>query len=407
MNFYEKMIVIGITGGIAAYRACDLIRELYRLGAKRVSCVMTPSAQAFITPLTLEALSREPVYQSELSMDFSTPSGGTPTHISLAQQADAFLIFPATVDTIARLANGMANDPVTTTAITFTGKPVLLAPAMNTRMWQHSLTQANLERLRTVAGYTIISPVVGHLACGETGEGHLAGQDQVLRTLYQALHPQTGLYHGVRALVSAGGTEEAIDPVRVLTNRSSGKMGLAIADELSAMGAEVTLVTTKPTIRDYDVIQVTTAIQMKEALESKFPHTELLIMAAAVADFTPKSPSTEKLKREKLSAFYIDLVPNPDILAGLAEQKRTNQFIVGFAAESEMLSVNATEKLRRKKLDAIVANDISQPEIGFDSNENEVTIFFSSGESKLIPRAPKSDIAHQILMELASCREPV
>lgn len=402
MNFSGKTIALGVTGGIAAYRACDLIRELFRQNAQRVPCLMTPSAQAFITPLTLEALSREPVYVSELSVD----PAGIPRHIALAQQADALLIMPATADSLARLAHGRADDPVTTTAVTFTDKPVLLAPAMNTRMWRHSMTRANLDILRQTAGYTVIPPCTGSLACGETGDGHLADQETILQALYRAVHPQAGLYQGVRALVSAGGTTEAIDPVRLLTNRSSGGMGMALADELHAMGADVRLVTTRPTAtRPYTVLSVATAIEMRIMLEKHFAETDLLLMAAAVADYAPAAPASHKLKREHLPELRLDLVRNPDILAGLAAKKRENQCVVGFAAESDDLRTHALEKLTRKNLDAIVANDISRADIGFDAPDNEVLLLFRDGSAIPLPRAPKPEIARQLLTRLhEKCR---
>jgi phosphopantothenoylcysteine decarboxylase/phosphopantothenate--cysteine ligase len=405
MDFTGKTIAIGVTGGIAAYRACDLIRELFRLGAARVPCLMTDSALAFITPLTLEGLSRERVCVGALGMDYnSSGAAGTPSHIALAQQADALLIYPATADVLARLAQGMADDALTTTAITFTDKPVLLAPAMNTRMWRHPLTQANIARLEEVAGYTLISPETGHLACGETGEGHLASQESVLRALYKALHPYNGLAVGRKILISAGGTTETIDPVRTLSNRSSGAMGLALADEAAAMGADVTLVSSKApdSGRNYPIIHVETAQEMQAALIAAFPACDLLLMAAAVADYSPLENAPQKLKREQFPELSLQLRRNPDILAALSEAKQPHQTIVGFAAESEELETYAAEKLRRKKLDAIVANDISRSDIGFNATHNEVLLLFANGEAFTIPRAPKPIVAQKILVQLLS-----
>lgn len=397
MNFAGKTIALGITGGIAAYKACDLIRELYRRGVSRVICVLTPAAEAFVTQLTLQALSQQPVYSSELAVD---PSG-VPIHIVLAQQADALLILPATVDSIAKLANGFADNLVTTTAITFTGKPVLIAPAMNMRMWQHPLTQENLSKLRTLPNYTVIDPSHGHLACGETGEGHLADPESILQVLYQAIHPQAGLYKGVQVLVTAGGTSEPIDPVRMISNRSSGKMGLALADELWAMGADVTLVTTKPPeARAYTVIPVQTAANMQQAVQTCFADSQLVLMAAAVSDYTVSNSSNQKIKREQNANPTIELSPNPDILSKLGQQKQTGQMLVGFAAESQDLLQNATTKLKRKNLDAIIANDISRSDIGFETDENEVTLLFADGSYQTLSRAPKDEIARQILMHL-------
>lgn len=398
MDFSGKTIAIGITGGIAAYKACDLIRELYRRGADRVLIVMTPSAEAFLPALTLQALSRYPVYASELSVDHQ----GVPIHIVLAQQADALLILPATTDTLAKLAHGTADNLVTTTAITFTGKPVLIAPAMNTRMWEHPLTRENLQKLKTIPNYQVVEPIAGSLACGEVGEGHLADQETVLQALYRAVHPDKALYANVKALITAGGTVEAIDPVRVISNRSSGKMGLALADELAAMGAEVTLITTRPpTARFYKVVPVQTAAEMKDAVAQASPGSHLVLMAAAVSDYAVENRSSRKLKRtEEAEHPVLRLTPNPDILAGLGAQKPPDQFLVGFAAESHDMIHNATDKMRRKNLDAIVANDISRSDIGFEADQNEVTLLFPAKPPQILERAPKPLIARQLLRSL-------
>lgn len=397
MDFSGKTIALAVTGGIAAYKACDLVRELYRRGAHRVICLMSESAQAFITPLTLQALSRQPVYTSELSVDAS----GVPIHIVLAQQADALLILPVTADIMAKLAHGLADDLVTTTAISFTDKPVLIAPAMNTRMWNHPVSHQNRQTLQNLAGYTIIEPCSGHLACGETGDGHLADPETILQALYRSLHPHAGLFEGIKALVSAGGTAEPIDPVRVISNRSSGKMGVALADELSAMGAAVTLVTTRPpTGRLYEVVPVQTAAEMQERLNERFTEADWLLMAAAVADYRPTAPAMQKIKREHQEQAQLALVQNPDILAELGAQKRPTQKVIGFAAESQALIQHASAKMERKHLDAIVANDISRADIGFESDENEVTLLFPHAPSILIPQASKAHVARQILTQL-------
>lgn len=394
MDFSGKTIALAVTGGIAAYKACDLIRELYRRNAHRVICVMTSTAESFIPSLTLQALSRFPVYASELAVDHA----GVPIHIVVAQQADALLIVPATVDTIAKLAHGTADNLVTTSAITFTGKPVLIAPAMNTRMWDHPLTRENLHKLKQLPNYMVIEPSSGSLACGETGEGHLADPETILQALYKAVHSQRGMFEGMRAVVTAGGTVEPIDPVRVISNRSSGKMGLAMADELFAMGADVTLITTRPPVgRLYNIVPVQTSAEMREALNARFEQTDLLLMAAAVSDYKVANPATEKIKREKLPEAQIDLIANPDLLAELGERKKPGQLLIGFAAESSDLVRNATEKMRRKHLDAIVANDISRTDIGFESDENEVTVLFPELSPQHVERAPKSVIARRVL----------
>jgi phosphopantothenoylcysteine decarboxylase/phosphopantothenate--cysteine ligase len=244
----------------------------------------------------------------------------------------------------------------------------------------------------------VIEPASGSLACGETGEGHLADPETILQALYRAVHPQRNLFEGIRAVVTAGGTVEPIDPVRVISNRSSGKMGLALADELFAMGADVTLITTRPPAgRSYAVVSVQTSAELCEALGQRFEQTDLLLMAAAVSDYKVANPAAEKIKREKSPETQLELVANPDLLAELGERKRPGQLLVGFAAESSDLVRNATEKMRRKHLDAIVANDISRSDIGFESDENEVTLLFPEASPQILERAPKSVIARRVL----------
>lgn len=401
MNFTGKTIAIGVTGGIAAYRSCDLVRELYRRKAGRVVALMTPSAMAFLPPLTLQALTGEAVHVSELAVD----PQGIPWHIVMAQQADALLIHPATVNSMAKLAHGLADDIVTTTAITFTDKPLLLAPAMNTRMWENPLTQRNVQTLRALPNLTLIEPTAGLLACGETGEGHLAHAETVLQYLYRATHPDAGLYQDQKVLVTAGGTAEPIDPVRTLTNRSSGKMGVALADELFAMGADVTLIATTSVdvpdliARPYDVVTVERSAEMALAVETRFEDSNLLVMAAAVSDFQAAAESSQKIKRG-LANLSLELEPTTDILGSIAQRKRANQRVVGFAAESQDVLLNASEKLVRKHLDAIVVNDISRPDIGFQSDENEVSVLFPNRERVHIAKAAKDMVARQILQAL-------
>lgn len=397
--FQGKTIALGVCGGIAAYRAADLTRELYRRGASRVIALMTPAAERFLTPLTLEALTREPVHRDALSVD----AHGVPQHIALAQCADALLIHPATANTLAKLAYGMADDAVTTAAIAFTGKPLLVAPAMNTRMWLNPLVVRNLDTLRSV-GATVIEPTSGLLACGETGDGHLAKMDTVLHWLYRALHPERDSYEGVQALVTAGGTAESIDGVRLLSNRSSGKMGVAMADELFAMGAEVTLVaTTSVSVanladRPYRVIFVDSAATMAQRLQELWPSQRLLVMTAAIADFRARTTVGDKLKR--VSHLTLELESTPDILAMLAARKRPGQVMVGFAAESGDLPEKMRAKLVRKGVDAMVGNDVSRADIAFDADDNEVSLLFANGDSQFFPKAPKPLIARQVLMRL-------
>jgi phosphopantothenoylcysteine decarboxylase/phosphopantothenate--cysteine ligase len=395
MDFSGKTIALAITGGIAAYKACDLIRELYRRNAARVLCIMTPTAESFVTPLTLQALSRFPVYADVMAVDHS----GVPIHIVVAQQADALLVLPATADTLSKLAHGAADNLVTTSVITFTGKPVLIAPAMNTRMWDHPLTRQNLNALSRLPNYTIVEPTAGKLACGETGDGHLAEQETILQALYRAVHPQARLFEGIRAVVTAGGTSEPIDPVRVISNRSSGKMGLALADELAAMGASVTLISTRPPeARAYEVMPVKTASDIQQALDERFERTDLLLMSAAIADYKPVQTAAHKIKREQQSNPSLELTPNPDILAELGKRKRPGQWLVGFAAESQDLLNNARDKFQRKNLDAIAANDISRSDIGFEADHNEMTLLFAEGEPVSLEMARKDMVARRLLL---------
>lgn len=394
MDFQGKTIAIAVPGGIAAYRVCDLIRELYRRGARKVQVLMTASAQRFITPLTLQSLSRYPVFCDALDVE----DDGTPTHIRIAQEADALVVMPATANCMAKMAFGLADDLVSTTFITFTHKPVVIAPAMNTRMWQHPVTQRNIEMLKALPNLYLVEPTTGLLACGETGEGHLASQETILQTLYRVVHPNANLYNGIKAIVTTGGTREPIDPVRVITNHSSGKMGLALADELYGMGADVTLLTTGPTWdRPYTQRVATTVTAMQAALDEAFPSADLLVMAAAISDFQVSNPSETKIKKQSAHPYTLELAQAPDLLAGLGQQKRPGQVLVGFAAESHDLANNAQDKLARKNLDAIVANDISRKDIGFNAEENEVTLFFKDARPRHLPKQSKAHIAQTVL----------
>ncbi|MDX2084365.1 MAG: bifunctional phosphopantothenoylcysteine decarboxylase/phosphopantothenate--cysteine ligase CoaBC [Candidatus Melainabacteria bacterium] len=406
MDFQDQTIVVAVAGGIAAYKACDLIRELYRLGAKRVIPLLSSEGAAFVTPLTLQSLSREKVYTDPRAL----MPDGTPVHIALAQQADALLILPATANLLARLAMGMADDLLTTTALTFTGKPVILAPAMNVRMWNNPLVQQNCKILQSLAHVSVVAPTAGLLACGETGEGHLAPTHTIIRAVYRAIHPHANLYQGIRAVVTAGGTQTPIDAARVLTNRSSGKMGLALADELHAMGATVSLLTAAepPEHRPYSVERVSDPETLYKTLHQGYNNMDLLIMAAAVSDYQVANPTGGKLKKRAVGeTLNLTLTPTVDILASLgarrqqeAASKAKQPRLVGFAAESENLLTYAREKLHQKQLDAIVANAIHQPGIGFGANDNEVTLLFQSGTAIALDRAPKWQIARQLLVHL-------
>ncbi len=422
-----KTIALGICGSIAAYRACDFVRELYRRGAHRVMVMMTDTATEFVSPLTFHSLSREPVITNELAMDESSPNpNGTPMHVKIAQEADALVIMPATQNTLGKLAQGLSGDIISTTFMTFTNKPVVIAPAMNTRMWGHPLFKKNLDTLTSLDNVRVVTPTSGLLACGETGDGHLAEQETVLMALYKALHPHQSLYQHQKALVTAGGTQEAIDPVRYISNRSSGKMGVAVADELWAMGASVTLVATnaveKALIENkpYEIVVVESAEAMRNQTVARSDDQDVIVMAAAVSDYACKDVQAQKIKRDKTNVdtgLTLELTSNPDILAELGQRKTekhlTTQKLIGFAAESENLLENAKAKLDAKNLTAIVANDISRPDIGFDSTQNEVVVLYSDETHQdgyhalAISKTNKADIAQQVLLLISNAEDKI
>ena len=400
MDFNQQTLVLAVTGGVAAYKACDLIRDLQRKGAGDIYPILTPSAEQFISPLTLQALSK----QRSTSDPWAMADDGTPWHIALAQRAAAMLIFPATANTLAKLAHGLSDDLVSTTALTFTDKPVIIVPAMNTRMWDNPATQSNVEILKQRANITLVNPSEGLLACGETGGGHIASNDTVLQTLYKALHPNRNSLAGQHIVISAGGTQEPIDPVRCISNHSSGKMGLALADEAYAMGAAVTLVTAQhsPPERPY-VVQITRSVQaMADALLKVQAEANTLFMSAAVSDFKVAEVAEQKLKKGQRESITLTLKPNLDILEQLGQQKPTGQTLVGFAAETQQGLAYAQDKLVRKNLDAIVLNDVSRRDIAFGSEQNEITLLQRDGTSINMAKAPKWHIARQLLLELCA-----
>lgn len=405
-DFSNKTILLGICGGVAAYKAYDLIRELYRRGAQRVLVALSDSADRFISPLTLQALSKEAVIADHLAVD----EAGVPYHIAFAQQADVFLILPATANTLGKLAHGLSDDMLSTTAISWTGKPLLLAPAMNTRMWENPMVQQNMRMLRELPHVSMIEPCSGLLACGETGQGHLADADTILQALYTALHPHPSAYQGKHVVITAGGTQAAIDPVRVITNRSTGKMGIAFAQEASAMGAQVTLIVT-PTVNPSlyqgllaTVIPVETVDEMGNALNRVLAEPErpadVLVMTAAVSDFEPNTMTDSKIKRNAQTSMSLELKATSDLLKHVA-QTFPKLYTLGFAAESSHDLSEANAKRERKGIDALCLNDISRTDIGFGSAQNEVTLITDDGEIT-VEKAPKRDIARQVLVELTS-----
>ena len=381
-----KHILLGITGGIAAYKICTLIRNFKKSGAE-VKVLVTPNALNFITKLTLQNLSQNEVYVEEFDI-----KNWKPEHISCAEWADIMLIAPATANTIGKIAQGIADNLLTSVACAFS-KKMIIAPAMNVNMWNNNAIQNNLKILQK-RGMEILEPESGFLACGYTGKGRLCSLGKIYNAVEEALN-YSQILKGQKVVITAGGTVEEIDPVRYISNYSSGKMGLALAKSAHNMGAEVVFITTK----DFDVpfkkVMVKSALDMQNAVNEEFDGANYIIMTAAVADYRVKEYSEQKIKKTDNDTITLELVKNPDILAELCQNK-TSQIIVGFCAESENLIENAKTKIEKKGCDFLVANDISRKDIGFNSDENEVTIFDSNGAIKKIAKAPKSVIARKI-----------
>lgn len=388
--FKGKTIVLGITGSIAAYKSADIASRLTREGLT-VKTVMTEAATKFIAPLTLRTITRQPVGLDQ----FSSEQTGNIYHLSLAEEADLILVAPATANVIAKIARGIADDLLTTTVLA-ANHPVVIAPAMNSKMYLAEETQENLRLLKR-AGCLIIEPAVGKLVCGAEGVGRLAPVEKIVDTVKEELLRQRDL-NGVKFLITAGGTQEPLDPVRFIGNRSSGKMGHALAEEAAWRGAEVTLVsgpTDLVTWEKVNLVSVQTAEEMRQAALNHFDKAQVIIMAAAVADYRPATHSKDKIKSGK-KELEIILVPNPDILGELGRKKK-KQLLIGFAAETENLLENARQKLKAKNLDLIVANDISKPGIGIGSDENEAYLLSSDGASEHLPRMFKRELARIIL----------
>jgi phosphopantothenoylcysteine decarboxylase / phosphopantothenate---cysteine ligase len=396
-------IALGVSGGIAAYKAAEIVRLLQDRGI-RVQVVMTAAAQEFVRPLTFAALSAEKV----ITDMFGSASGDAPAnvesaieHIAMAQAIDALVVVPATADVLARFAQGIANDFLCTLYLATTA-PVVVAPAMNVNMWNHPATQANLEILRR-RGVRIVEPGEGYLACGMTGAGRLADNEAIVAAVMEALGASQDLA-GETVLVTAGPTREKIDPVRYLTNRSSGRMGYAIAEAALRRGARVLLVSGPTAIEApaaAELTRVETADEMLTAVLKMLPQATIVIKTAAVADFRPKAAAPQKIKRK--GETTLELEPTTDILGEVA-RRRTTQIIVGFAAETENVLENARKKLASKALDAIVVNDVSRAGVGFDSDRNAVTII-SSSEVIEIPETSKWEVAHHVLDQVVKLRK--
>jgi phosphopantothenoylcysteine decarboxylase/phosphopantothenate--cysteine ligase len=395
-------IALGVTGGIAAYKAAEVLRLLQDRGI-RVQVVMTRAAQEFVKPLTFAALSGEKVITGMFSSgeEHEPNIDSAIEHIAVAQSIDALVVVPATADVIAHFAQGIAGDFLTTLYLATTA-PVVIAPAMNVNMWNHPATQANLEILRK-RGVTVVEPGSGYLACGMVGQGRLAENEAIVAKVLETLGASQDL-SGETVLITAGPTREKIDPVRYLTNRSSGRMGYALAEAALRRGARVLLVTGPTNLAApgaAEVTRVESAEQMRDAVLHLLPQATIVVKTAAVSDYRAKDTSGQKIKRK--GPMTLELEATPDILKELA-LKRQNQIIVGFAAETENVLENARQKLVSKNLDAIVVNDVSREGVGFDSDRNAVTII-SQDEVIEVPETSKWEVAQRVLDQISKVRQ--
>lgn len=391
MSLKGKRIVLGITGSIAAYKACVLIRELIKAGAE-VQAVMTPSAKEFITPLTISTLTHKPV----ISEFFDRRDGSWHSHVDIGLWADAMIIAPATASSIAKMANGVADNMLITTYLSMRA-PVFVAPAMDVDMFSHMATQKNIKTLRSY-GNIIIEPETGELASGLEGKGRMEEPAVIAKSLEAYFKSQNQL-KGKRVLITAGPTYEKIDPVRFIGNYSSGKMGYALAEECAERGAEVELVSGPVSINlnraNIHITKVESAAQMYAAAVNAFPKTDIAILCAAVADFTPRETKDVKIKREK-GNMAIQLVPTKDIAAELGRMKKESQFMVGFALETNDETNNAINKLKAKKLDFIVLNSLNDKGAGFSVDTNKITIISDTSKYEY-PLKPKREVAKDII----------
>ncbi len=383
-----RHIVLGVTGSIAAYKAADLASKLRQAGAT-VEVVMTTAATRFVTPLTFQSLTGRPVV-----LDMFTTAEAE-AHVEIARRADAFVIAPATADCIANLASGQTPDMVTLTALATAG-PVLIAPAMDNQMWEHPATRANIETVRS-RGVTVVGPNAGRLASGRHGAGRLAETSEILGALKSLLGQRSGDFVGRHIVVTAGGTQEPLDPVRFVGNRSTGKMGFAIAEAARDRGAAVTLVTGPVSLETpFGVarVGVTTVDDLLAALQRLAPGCDAIVMAAAPADFRPLTVAGQKIKKTPgADSMVVELVKTPDVIATF----EGGGVRVGFAAETEKLAEHAVEKLARKRLDFIVANDVTKEGSGFGTDTNQVTFFHADGRVEELPLMSKYAVGHAIL----------
>ncbi|MEG1676127.1 MAG: bifunctional phosphopantothenoylcysteine decarboxylase/phosphopantothenate--cysteine ligase CoaBC [Clostridia bacterium] len=393
-----KHVVLGVTGGIAAYKACEIVSRLVKLGIA-VDVIMTENATKLVSPLTFETLSRRPVIVDT----FQRTESWDVKHISLAQLADVMLVAPATANVMAKLANGIADDMLTTTLLA-TKATILLAPAMNTGMWTAQATQHNLQVL-LARGVQMVGPESGMLACGDTGTGRMSEAEQVVCATLQLLYPNRDM-QGLKVLVTAGPTVERIDPVRYLTNDSSGKMGYALAIAAKERGASVTLLSGPVSLeppQGITVVPITSTQNLYDEMLLRCKEQQVIIQAAAPADYRVEQMADQKIKKQAGEPLLLRLVENPDIAKAVGEQKQAGQLLVGFAAETENLLANAQKKLLSKGLDMIVANDVTMEGAGFGSDTNVVTLI-SANYVKPLEKASKREIAEQIWNHVVEMR---
>ncbi len=397
----KRRILLVISGGIAAYKTPELVRALAKCG-HAVRCVVTEAALQFVAPLALQAVSNEPVRSALFDLDEENRIG----HIALADWAELVIVAPATADLLAKMAHGLAGD-LASTLLLATRAPVLAAPAMNVNMWNHAATQANLATLRA-RGVRFIGPEAGELACGWEGVGRMSEPGAIAAQVELLLAPKS--LAGVRVVVTAGGTRERLDPVRAITNRSSGKMGFALAAEAAARGAESVLIagaSALPTPPGVTRIDVESALDMRAAVLREQMSAAIVVMAAAVGDFRPASPSARKIKKEELgegAGLTLALVANPDILAEISRE-RGARIVVGFAAESHDVLAAARRKLARKGCDLLIANDISRSDAGFETDENAVSLLTPDGQVEELPLLPKQEVAARVFDRIEKLRE--
>lgn len=394
-------IALGVTGGVAAYKAAELVRRLQQEQID-VQVVMTRSAQEFVAPLTFAALTGQRVITELFAAEAPANVESAIEHVAVAQRIDALVIAPATADIIAKLAHGLADDFLTTLYLA-TRAPVIVAPAMNVNMWENAATRENVQILRD-RGVRVVAPDEGYLACGMTGAGRLAGLEAIVEAVVHALVVQRDL-ESETVLVTAGPTCEDLDPVRFLTNRSSGRMGYAVAEAAARRGARVVLVSGPVSLEataGVERVGVRTTEQMHRAVLANLDRATVVVMAAAVADYRPVMPHTNKMKRGT-ERFNIEFEPTVDILADVSRRKG-ERLLVGFAAETEQMAEHARRKLKEKAADLIVANDVTAPGAGFDHDTNVVTIFRNDGREQSLPKLTKLQVAHRILDEVVELR---